>query len=127
MKYLSELKVIVAGICVMVIVCVVLAAICSGTVLWGWIPGGSLRVVGAVVTFLAAMTGGWFVAGCASGGPLPKALATAAGYLAIVFILRGLVFRTVGEGVWLPALTAVLGAAAGAFLTAGKGKKRRRR
>ncbi len=127
MKNLSEIKVVVTGIAVIIFVGAVLAAICSGAVLWGWLPEGFLRVVGAVVTFLAAMTGGGVVGRCASGGALPKALLAAAGYLILVFILRGILFGSVGERAWLPVLAALLGAIIGVLLTAGKGKKRHRR
>ena len=127
MKNLSEVKVIATGILVIVVVGAVLASVCSGAVLWGWIPESALRIVGAVVTFAAAMTGGSVVGRRTVGGALPKALIAVVGYLALVFILRGLLFRSVGEGAWLPVLASALGAVSGVLLTVGKGKKCRRR
>ena len=127
MKNLSELKVIAAGILIIVVVAVLLAAICAGAVVCGLIPETAIGVVGALLTLLAAVSGGVMVGKAASGGALPKALGAAAGYLLLVFILRGTVFGTVGEGAWIPVVAAVFGAVGGVCLTAGRKKKRTRR
>lgn len=127
MKNLSELKVIAAGILIIVVVAVLLAAICAGAVVCGLIPETAIGVVGALLTLLAAVSGGVMVGKAASGGALPKALGAAAGYLFLVFVIRGIMFGTVGEGGWRLVLAATLGAVVGVLLAVGRRKKHSRR
>lgn len=95
----------------------------TAALLGGGILPENLIVPACVITALAALAGGMTAAGNAGSLKLPMALASGAVYLLIVFVLRGLLYGSVGERPWLMPLMAMVGALAGGLLSAGRKKK----
>lgn len=97
------------------------AAALAGT---GTLPAGALKYAAWLVSLLAGLVGGFFTAKQAGKQRLPLALAAAGIYLLLIFVLRGLIFRSVSSQPWWIPVWTVAGAVIGALWASKKGKKR---
>ncbi len=113
------------GILTALAVSLILSGAASALVGAGLLPGG-LRYISWGVALLSGLSGGFMTAKQAGKFRLPLALAAVGLYLLVVFVLRGLLFKSVGLEPWrIPAWTAG-GGVIGALAASGKTKKKRR-
>lgn len=127
MKTELNIKPMLSGVLLMLLAEFVLAALFAAFLNAGILPLSGGKVLGVIGVFLACLAGGWVISRGLSGLRLPFALMTAGVLLLLTFVLRGLIFGTVGEGVLLTVLAGFLGAAIGAGFGAGKSGRRRKR
>lgn len=98
----------------------VFAALFSG----GLLPMAALRAVSWGITLVGCFVGGLWVSRKVGMMPLPLALGAVLSYFLIIFVLRGIFFRTVGEDFLIPFLLGIFGAVVGTFVAVGRKKPR---
>lgn len=98
-----------------------LAAALAGT---GTLPIGAMQYAAWLVSLLAGLAGGFMTAKQAGKQRLPLALAAAGIYLLLIFVLRGILFRSVSSQPWWIPIWIVVGAIIGALWASKNGKKR---
>ena len=126
MKQGFKIGVPVTGCVMMLAVTSALAAVAAALFGGGVLPVFAMGTAAWIITFLGCLLGGIRVAGKADSMVLPGGLLAVGIYLLLVFVLRGILFQSVGDKVYIVVLAAVLGTLTGVLLSAGKGKKRRR-
>lgn len=97
-----------------------LSAVFAGLLTWGVLPMRAMEYIAWLITFAACFLGG----SRAARGPMPLPMALLSGgiYLAAVFVLRGILFQSVGERPLAVVLSAVLGCGIGAAAFASKSR-----
>lgn len=119
------------GVGVMAAVSLVLSAIFSALISSGVVPVGAMEGLGWGITLVAAFAGAFWVARRAERMPLPMAFGAFISYLLVIFVLRGILFHTVGDKLLLPVLLGGVGTLMGAVLASGmgngRGKRKKRR
>lgn len=126
MKQKIRLGVPAAGCVLMFVFSCVFAALLAAVYGGGVLSLEHMPLSAGIVTFLACFLGSFWVSGKAERMPLPNALISSAAYLLLVFVLRGLVFRSVGDRVFYVMIAGIIGSLLGAFLSAGRGGKKRK-
>lgn len=127
MKNQFQIRSGLAGAVVTLAVSLVLSAVCSGLFVSGILPAGFMQAAAWVITFAACFLGALTAARQANVMPLPVALLAVGLYLAVIFVLRGLVFQSVGDRPYIVILLALLSCISGAVTGSGKGGKRRKK
>lgn len=126
-EWTGSLKPVLTGAAAMLLLSMVLAGILAALMETGRVPVRDLGVPACGITILAALAGAWVCGKGVSKARLPLGLGACGLYLLTVFVLRGLIFYSVGERLWQIPLCAVLGTLAGAMISAGPRKKSPRR
>ena len=114
---------ILYGIGTMLITTLVLSIPGAALVTGGMVNQRALSVLAVIITALGGFFGGWTASKKAQKSPLPMAVISAALYLLLVFIVRGLLFGGVAEKPLWIILAAMIAAVAGGIV--GTGKKQR--
>ena len=127
MKRDVNIGVPVVGSVIILAVSFVLSAVAAALFGRGVLPMSAMQSTSWIITFLGCLLGGVWVSGKTDTMVLPKGLLAGGIYLLFAFIMRGILFQSVGDKVYIPVLAGTLGAVLGAVLSAGKGKKRHRR
>ncbi|MDD6024426.1 MAG: hypothetical protein PUC06_09370 [Oscillospiraceae bacterium] len=124
----NGLKAVLMGTCTMLAISMGLtalaAALLGGEILPVQAERGACWVIGALSAFLGALV-------CGRGARemrLPLCLASAAAYLLLTFVLRGLLFREVASKPWVIPILTIAGSVLGAMVASGKtlGKRQKR-
>lgn len=127
MKQGFKISVPMTGCVMMLAVTSALAALVAALFGGGVLPVSTMGTAAWIITFLGCLLGGMRVAGKADSMVLPGGLLAVGMYLLLVFILRGILYQSVGDKAYIVVLAAVLGTLAGVLLSAGKGKPRRKK
>jgi FtsH-binding integral membrane protein len=115
------------GVAVMLLASLGIGAVAAALVESGMIRAGVLPAASWGITMLAGLFGGLATAKRAGKLRLPLAIAAAVCYLLLIFILRGLLFRTVGQTPWMIPIWTLAGGVIGALIaSSGNGKRHRR-
>ena len=107
---------VLGGAVVMFVLSVTLTALSAVLIRGGMLPSGGTPATVCVIAFISALIGGICCAAYAKKAKLPLCLASVAVFLLCIFVLRGLIFRTVGDRPWLIPVWAVIGAVLGALI-----------
>jgi FtsH-binding integral membrane protein len=126
MKDTIQIKALLWGVAGMLLVSLGVGALIAALVESGMFRAGVLPAASWGITLIAGLFGGLITAKSAGKLRLPLALAAVLCYLLLIFILRGLIFRTVGETPWIIPIWAAAGGVIGALLASSGGGKRRR-
>ena len=112
-----------AGVLVLIVLfCGMAAAAVIGA---GTLPVSALPALSCGITCLAAAVGGAVCGVKAGTARLPLSLAVSGLYLIAAFVLRGVLFGTMGERPWILVLSAAAGALIGAVLSSKRPRRRR--
>lgn len=111
----SMIKSALAGMMVILVVCLLMAAIFAGLLVGGVLPEGSLGGIAGIITVFACFLGGLTGAKISDSMALPVALLSGVGYLGVVFVLRGICFHSVGAAPGIVVLLAAIGVFFGAM------------
>lgn len=114
---------IVISVTATMLISLVFAAVFAALVENGVIPAQSLSAIVYGISAVSALVGGILCGKKASKARLPLCVASCGIYLLIIFVLRGLVFKTVTSTPWIIPICAFIGAIIGAMLSS-KSKRR---
>jgi FtsH-binding integral membrane protein len=126
MKDTMKIGALLWGVAGMLLVSLGVGAVMAALVERGMFRANVLPAASWGITLAAGLVGGLITAKSAGKLRLPLALAAVLCYLLLIFILRGLIFRTVGETPWIIPIWAAVGGVIGALLASGRGRKRHR-
>jgi FtsH-binding integral membrane protein len=126
MKDTIQIRALLWGVVGMLLMSLGVGALIAALVESGMFRGGVLPAASWGITLVSGLFGGLITAKAAGKLRLPLALAAVLCYLLLIFILRGLIFRTVGETPWIIPIWAAAGGVIGALLASSGGGKRRR-
>lgn len=126
MKQKIRIGVPAAGCVLMFVFSCVFAALLAAVYGGGLLSLDKMPLSAVIITFLSCLLGGFWVSGKAEKMPLPNALISAAAYLLLVFVLRGLVFRSVGERALFVIISGMIGSLLGTVASAGRAGRKRR-
>ncbi len=126
MKGIKLAKGILIGAAGAMLAAVILSALLSLLVHSGTVPVGGMRCGAWGITLIAGIAAGALAAGITGQMRLPMALAAGGIYLLLALVLRGLLYGSVGERLWITVILLCLGALGGA-MTQSRGKTCRRR
>lgn len=124
MKDSVKIGAILWGTAMMLLASLGIGAVLAALVESGLFSAGVLSAASWGITLVAGLLGGLVTAKCAGKLRLPLALTAVLCYLLLIFVLRGLIFRTVGETPWLIPIWAVAGGVIGALLASSRAGKR---
>lgn len=127
MKNQFQIRGVLVGSGVMVLASLLLSAIVSGLLVSGILPMGALKPAGWGITLLACFLGAMVTSRQTGSMPLPASLLAGLLYLAVIFIMRGVLFKTVGDRAYMVVILALAACILGALAGAGGGRKRNRR
>lgn len=127
MKNQFQIRGVLVGSGVMVLASLLLSAIVSGLLVSGILPMGALKPAGWGITLLACFLGAMVTSRQTGAMPLPASLLAGLLYLAVIFIMRGVLFKTVGDRAYMVVILALAACILGALAGAGGGRKRNRR
>lgn len=108
------------GVGIMAVVSLLLGALFAALFSLGVLPLGAMEGVSWGITLVGCFLGALWVSRRAETMPLPISLGAVIFYLFDIFILRGLIFRTVGENVLILFLTGIFGVVVASFLAVGR-------
>ena len=120
----NNLTAVGLGVATTLILSLGLAAIAAALVGKGVLPVHAMPVTGWVVTALAMLAGALLCGGRADCARLPLCVAAGVIYLLLIFLLRGLILRSVGENLWAIPLCVLTPSVVGAMLTSRKKRRR---
>lgn len=120
----AALRAVAMGVAVMLALSLGFAALTAALVGGGLLPVGAMGPAACIVTVAAALLGALLCGKRAGKARLPLCLCTWAVYLLIVFVLRGLIFKTVGESPWVIPCCGLVGAIPGALLSSRQKRRR---
>jgi FtsH-binding integral membrane protein len=126
MKDTIQIRALLWGVAGMLLASLGLGAVIAALVESGMFHASVLPAASWGITLVSGIFGGLITAKSAGKLRLPLALAAVLCYLLLIFILRGLIFRTVGETPWMIPVWTAAGGVIGALLaSSGTGKRRR--
>ena len=98
-------------------VSLMLAAAVSALTALGTLPISIYPAVSCCISFVASAIGAYLCGRSAPRWKLPLCITGTAVYLLVGFVLRGLIFHTVGPKLWIIPLYAAVGCVIGALLS----------
>ena len=127
MKLKSDgLKAVLMGTGTMLGISMALTALAAALLSWGILPVHAERIACWIIGALAAFLGALVCGRRAREMRLPLCLTSAAVYLLLTFILRGLLFREVGSQPWVIPVLTVAGSILGAITASGRASGKHR-
>lgn len=120
----GNLRAVLTGVAVILVISLALAAVSAALIGGGLIPSGAMSVLAYGGAVAASLLGAISCGRQATSARLPLCLISCGIYLLLVFVLRGLIFRTVGTSLWIVPVCVLGGAVVGAMLSS-RAKRRR--
>ena len=114
------LRSVVPGVIAMLALSLLLSAASAYLAGRGILPVSAMRGAACTITVIAALCGAILCGLRAGSARLPLCLVTGAVYLLLVFVIRGLIFRTTGDDLWIIPVCVLAASIAGAVITSAK-------